>query len=415
MLHPKYTQVQLKIDTCTQYAFGQDPSGKSLIWAAGKAGWFEINPSKRYAHLYDEIVKAIDLIYFLSDTHRKFVSRRPVRGAKIEELLVLYQQHTDYRVDDDAEVEAVLEKHHSFLIRQMLEGWEGINWARTHLWSYFSKLYPDEVAQDSATESEGSEDEDDAHQSTDGDISSADGRSGGDSGDDKSWTKVVFEEIMHMKASGHMCKKHCSVDEIAKILVKQHNVASRDRASSIIKDAADSLLSRLDADPDQGANRTWRRKAIYRQLQRLVDNEQDPQEEESSYDVVISAKSPSNRRHQKSILRPSTGAEKGKKRMLKAGSPPEDDNEDDHELEDMVDSPMDTESPTKKRRFGSNSGNPIGRNLTIGSPSPAILNGPKSGLHKEQLDLIRKESIATGRLHINHLEAMIEGLRSGRN
>jgi hypothetical protein len=415
VIHPKYTQVQLRINHCTQYAFGQDPSGKSQIWAAGKAGWFEIIPSTRYTPLYDEIVKAIDLVYFLSDAHQKFASRRPVRGAKVEELLVLYQQHTDYRVDDNAEVEAVLEKHHTFLIRQMLEGWEGINWARTHLWSYFSRLYPDEVAQDSTAESEDSEDEDDFQKASIDDDSTDEHRSDRDSDDEKSWTDIISEEIMKMKASGHMCKRYCSVDELAKILVKQCNVTSRDQASSIIKDAANSLLSRLDADPDQGANRTWSRKAIYRQLQRLVDDEQDLQEDESTNGIVISAESLPNRRHQKSILRPSTGAGKGKKRMLRAQSPPEDENEDERELEGPVSSLIDPETPTKKRRLGSSTGNPLRRNLTNESPVSAMVNGPASDLQQEQLDLIRKESMANGRFHINHLEAMIEGLISGRN
>ena len=418
VIHPKYSQVQLKIEHCTQYAFGQDPLGKSLIWAGGKAGWFEIIPSIRYAPLYDDIVRAIDLIYFLSDAHQKFVLRRPVRGAKIEELLVLYQQHTDYRVDDNAEAEAVFEKHHSFLIRQMLEGWEGINWARTHLWSYFSRLYPDEVVQDSTADPGDSEDEDDVRDIVDivdGDDSSDGRRSGRDSDDEKSWADIIAEEIMKMKASGHMCKRHCNVDELAKFLVKQCNVASKDQASNIIKDAAHSLLSRLDADPDQSANRTWSRKVIYRQLQRLVDNEQDLREDESTIGIDISAKSPPNRRHQKSILRPSTGAGKGKKRMLRAQSPPEDDIEDERELEDPAISSMSMETPTKKIRPDSNSRDTPARRSTNGSPILAISSSPASDLHQEQLALIRKESTANGRLHVNHLEAMIEGLISGRN
>lgn len=415
MIHPRYSKVQLKIEHCTHYAFGQDPSGKSLIWAGGKAGWFEIIPSIRYAPLYDDIVKAIDLIYFLSDAHQKFVSRRPIRGAKIEELLVLYQQHTDYRIDDNAEAEAVFEKHHSFLIRQMLDGWEGINWARTHLWSYFSRLYPDEVVQDSTADSEESEDKDDDHDTVESDDSSDGLHSGRGSDDERSWAGIIAEEIMKMKSSGHMCKRHCNIDELAKILVKQFNIASRDQASNVIKDAAPSLLSRLDADPDQGANRTWNRKVIYRQLQKLVDNEQDLKEDESIIDIDMATRSPPNRRHQKSILRPSTGAGKGKKRMLRAQSPLEDDNEGERELEDPAISSRGAETPTKKRRPDSSSRNTLGRSLTTGSPTLAMSTGPASDLHREQLELIRKESMANGRLHINHLEAMIEGLIPGRN
>lgn len=414
MIHPKYTHIQLKIENCTQYAFGQDPSGKSVIWAAGKAGWFEIIPSARYAPIYDDVVKAIDLIYFLSDAHKTFVSRRPIRGAKVEELLTLYQQHTDYRVDDDAEAEAVFEKHHAFLIRQMLEGWEGINWARTHLWSYFSSLYPDEVAHDSASDSD--EEEVDEELEASG-VEETDAERGSNNGanNEKNWADAIFEEIMDLKAAGHMCKRHCSIHGIAKVLVKDYDVTSNDEANGIIKDAAGSVLLRLDADPDQGGNRSWRRKVIYRQLQRLADSEREVQEDESANDRVTPAKTLPSRRRQKSILRPSTGAGKGKKRMLKAQSPLDDENKEEGDIDDTTRSSVGMDTPTKKRRLGSASGNTTGRKLADGTTKATITTGPTSDAQQAQLDLIRKESMANGRLQINHLKALIEGLLQGRN
>lgn len=413
MIHPKYTQIQLRIESCTHYAFGQDPSGNSVVWAAGKAGWYEIIPSARYAPVYDDIVKAIDLIYFLSDSHQKFAARRPVRGAKVDELLVLYQQHTDYRVDDKAEAEAILEKHHSFLIRQMLEGWEGIDWARTHIWSYFSRLYPDEVTYDSthsASEEDPEEDLEGDHESSEDDVSHAGRASKHGEHDGRDWVDAVFGEIMELKTSGHMCKRHCNVDRIEKILVKKYSVASKDEANGIIRDAAESLLARLDADADQGANRSWSKKVIYHQLQRLVQNKHEPQDDEPLNGVATPSKAPLSRRHQKSILRPSTGAGKGNKRMLRAQSSADDDNDETGDLEDIAESPVCTETPTKKTRVGCTSGDTLEGKLTDPKTMLAIANGPGSGRQQEQLELVRKESIANGRLHVNHLEAFIEGL-----
>jgi hypothetical protein len=423
--YPKYAQIQLKIENCTQYAFGQDPSGKSVIWAAGKAGWFEIIPSTRYASVYEDIVKAIDLIYFLSDAHHLFIRRRPIRGAKIEELLVLYQQHTDYRVDDNAEAEAVFGKHHSFLIKQMLDGWEGINWARTHLWSYFSRLYPDEVAHDSETESdeeeeeheENGEDQNDDQSNSEEDVTKSDCSSGNDRDHEKTWADAIFEEIMSLKAAGHMCKRYCSIEEIAKILVNNYNVASKDEAGGIIKAAAESLLLRLSADPDQGRNRSWNRKGLYRQLESLLYTEQELQEDDATNDVVTPTKAPFTRRHQKSILRPSTGASKGKKRMSKGQSPPEEDIEEECDYEDTTLSPLGAGTLTKKRRLDSNSMKLLEPKMTNGSTMPVVatnLDGSTSDLQLEQLDLIRKESLANGRLHVNFLEALVEGLAPGR-
>lgn len=386
-----------------------------MIWAGGKAGWYEIIPSTRYAAIYEDIVKAIDLIYFLSDVHQKFVSRRPIRGAKVEELLVLYQQHTDYRVDHNAEAEAVFEKHHSFLIRQMLEGWEGINWARTHLWSYFSRLYPDEVAHDAVPESEEDEEQNENFSTSEDEELKSQHHSSNDEGKEKSWADAIFAEIMHLKAGGHMCKRHCGVDGIAKILVKKYNVGSKNEASGIIKDVAQSLLRRLDADPDQGRNRVWGRKVLYRQLLRLINSEQELQEDEITSDIITPAKAPASRHHQKSILRLSTGAGKGKKRILKAQSPLEDDDEGAGNEEEALSSPPVTETPTKKRRLGSELRNSLERQLTDVSTMQTIVNGAASNVQLEQLDLIRKESLANGRLHVNHLEALVEGFMQGRN
>ncbi len=386
-----------------------------MIWAGGKAGWYEIIPSTRYAAIYEDIVKAVDLVYFLSDAHQKFASRRPIRGAKVEELLVLYQQHTDYRVDDNAEAEAIFEKHHSFLIRQMLEGWEGINWARTHLWSYFSRLYPDEVARDPVTESEEDEEQNENFSTSEDEELKSQRFSSNDEGKEKTWADVIIEDIMHLKAGGNMCKRRCSIDGIAKILVKQYGVGSKNEASGIIKNAAQSLLRRLDADPHQGRNVTWSRKMLYRQLQRLTNSEQELQEDEITSDIVTPAKAPASRHHQKSILRLSTGAGKGKKRMLKALSPPEDDDEEDGNDEKALNSPLVTETPTKKRRLSSDLRNCLGRQLTDVSTMQTVANGPASNVQLEQLDLIRKESLANGRLHVDHLEALVEGFMQRRN
>ena len=415
VIHPRYTEVQLKIENCTQFAFGQDPSGKSVIWAAGKAGWFEIVPSTRYALVYEDIVTAIDLIYFLSDTHQAFAASRPIRGAKVDELLMLYQQHTDYTVDNIAEAEAILAKNHSFLIRQMSEGWEGINWARTHIWSYFSRLYPDEVVHNLAREPEKPEDLHEDYPTSEGDNSKLEGASSNGRDNEKSWADVIFKEIMHLQADGHVCKRHCSVDRIAEVLVEQYNLASKMEASGIIKDAAESILLRFDTDRDQGGNRTWSRELIYRQLQRLIYNGQRLEVDQPTNDIITPTKAPPHRHHHKSILRPSTGAGKGRRRTSKAQSPPDDDHEEEGDYEETAQPSLGMETPTKKRRMVYAAGNSLGLGSTNGSTMPSIATGLTSNLQLEQLDLIRKESVANGRLNVAHLEALVEGLIQRRN
>lgn len=64
----------------------------------------------------------------------------------------------------------------------------------------------------------------------------------------------------------------------------------------------------------------------------------------------------------------------------------------------------------EKRRLGSASAATPGSRLMEHKMQSGIATVSTSGLQQEQLDLIRKESAANGRLHVNHLEALIESL-----
>lgn len=39
------------------------------LWVAGKAGWYRISPAKGYLPLYNRMVQAVDMYYFLMDKH----------------------------------------------------------------------------------------------------------------------------------------------------------------------------------------------------------------------------------------------------------------------------------------------------------------------------------------------------------
>lgn len=395
----------MKIENCTQYAFGQDPSGKSVLWAAGKSGWFEVVPSPRYTPIYEEISKAIDLIYFLSDTHERFATARPIRGAKVEEILGLYQQHTDYEVDSNAEAEAVLAKYHSFLIRQMLGGWEGINWGRTYLWNYLSRLFPDEVTSECGLNVQETDSTEVDEMTETEDLRKVKLSCGEESGQSRprEWVDIISKELMLAKRSGHMCKRFCNVDELAKILVDRYDVASKDEAGKFIKATAAETLSQLDADPSQGPNRTWNTKFVYRQLQKLVEDAQDSPEDESKDAFVTPSKAPPKRRHRKSILRPSTCARKGRKESAESEDASEE--LDDEETSSEVPKPGPiTTVLGRKKRSGHAPSDVLDVKAQVASPGATV------DAQQEQLRLIRTESLANGRLNVNHLEALVGSL-----
>lgn len=57
----------IEIPTSVMYSIGYGPW--PVAWAGGRAGWFEINPGKEYAAMFEEICDGITLYYSLMDVY----------------------------------------------------------------------------------------------------------------------------------------------------------------------------------------------------------------------------------------------------------------------------------------------------------------------------------------------------------
>lgn len=71
---PNYEGANIEITNVLTYSFAEviGGSGGYSFWAAGQAGWFEIeshNPS--YKSIYDEMGVAASMLYYLTDKLRK--------------------------------------------------------------------------------------------------------------------------------------------------------------------------------------------------------------------------------------------------------------------------------------------------------------------------------------------------------
>ena len=53
----------------TRYSYAELEDGDIAIWAAGKAGWFELRPSPQYAQIFETVEEAVRLLYFVTDIH----------------------------------------------------------------------------------------------------------------------------------------------------------------------------------------------------------------------------------------------------------------------------------------------------------------------------------------------------------
>jgi hypothetical protein len=78
VLDEDYLSKRIIIDNVIHYAYGQHDDGEIGIWVAGQAGWFSISPAKGYRPVYNDMVEAIDLLYFLVDRHQR---KRPGRRS----------------------------------------------------------------------------------------------------------------------------------------------------------------------------------------------------------------------------------------------------------------------------------------------------------------------------------------------
>lgn len=70
----------------THYAYGQHDDGEVGIWVAGQAGWYSITPARGYRPVFNEMVEAIDLLYFLADRHQRRRGKRKNWNPTVEYL-----------------------------------------------------------------------------------------------------------------------------------------------------------------------------------------------------------------------------------------------------------------------------------------------------------------------------------------
>ena len=446
LLRDDYAEFVLKLDDVTNYSFGQnEEDGKPVVWAAGKAGWYEITPSVRYQSHFDDTIEAIDLFYFLVDQHQKLPKFRQKRGFKVDSFLSAYQKHTDYRIDDNDDAMEELHKHHRFLLKQMYEEREGIDWSETHLWKHLAPTYSDEVEllakskhedesmQDATngvdhemTDSTDEEDEADEEDESD-DKSEAESEEAEDESDDedgkaqaesseaeedseaqrspspekqaKDWTQPIWEILCAIRISGSISLRHCNIDKLAEQL-EQHDAfpGDHDAAMTAIEHAAEPLLALMNqAKLKKKFN--WTTRPIYTELEAPLADE--------LAEIKTPARNPDKRHRQKSVLRPSGHGAKANKRALSVLDSAD---EDDEVL------PISTpgnRTPLRKR----NGNAQVADSDEDDNASPSRqLNGDINALPvlpappetQEMLDLVKQEAKAVGRQkQVSHLEAFL--------
>lgn len=162
---PNYRRATVEISNVLTYSFAEVVGGGYSFWAAGQAGWFEIETTtSSYKPIYDEMGVAASMLYYLADklhNSRKSKFKRPESTSYIRCLfknvryddrsLRLHQLTGSQYLANGAyptrfaNTEAVKDgfnKHREFLIAQMLEKHEGIDWEGSPIMNYFLENFP---------------------------------------------------------------------------------------------------------------------------------------------------------------------------------------------------------------------------------------------------------------------------------
>jgi hypothetical protein len=81
----------IEIAKCESFSIGDDPI---TVWALGKSGWLEIQPSETYQKVYNKMVEAISIFYFVTDLYEKEKRRKgSKKPLSIDKILLNVCKH----------------------------------------------------------------------------------------------------------------------------------------------------------------------------------------------------------------------------------------------------------------------------------------------------------------------------------
>lgn len=132
------------------HAYGAYKDGSVDLWAAGKAGWLRIVPNKKYKAVYDEMVEAVKVMYFVVDAYQ--TPRKSGRGkhATVLPEYTAQELFEKYAIEvievEKAAPEAAkkMYKYKDFLLASMMSDKEGIKWTKNPLYTHLTRKFPKE-------------------------------------------------------------------------------------------------------------------------------------------------------------------------------------------------------------------------------------------------------------------------------
>ncbi|KAH8696202.1 hypothetical protein BGW36DRAFT_380438 [Talaromyces proteolyticus] len=259
VLDDDYLSKRIVIENVTHYAYGQHADGEIGVWVAGQAGWYSIVPAKGYRPMYNDMVEAVDLLYFLVDRHQSQKHRRRAGEPTFEYLCEEYVNHTHGICEDGDDSAEVIDKFHSFLLSQMIQGRENVQWNETEIFKYLAKKFPDEYERILALQQK-PDDESPAKRTEPKAIDTH--------AVSKAQADTIFRIISELKEAGALAKRQLTLDLVTSTLCSRYEIDSDDHAKDVIGANAAAVIEQMErSDYD------WHKRAIYRELKQASEKE----------------------------------------------------------------------------------------------------------------------------------------------
>ena len=60
----------IEVKNVMRYSYAQTvETGEIILWALGESGWLEIRPARSYKAIFQDMIEAIELLYFVADMY----------------------------------------------------------------------------------------------------------------------------------------------------------------------------------------------------------------------------------------------------------------------------------------------------------------------------------------------------------
>lgn len=66
-----YKPTEIEIRNISRFSYGEMNDGTVALWAEGAAGWFQIAPAPHYRAIFDSMIAAVQILYFVTDIYKE--------------------------------------------------------------------------------------------------------------------------------------------------------------------------------------------------------------------------------------------------------------------------------------------------------------------------------------------------------